>query len=92
MFTIGCVANFWKEKDQITLIKAVEVLTKHEIRVLLRLIGTGPTLESCKRYVLQNNLVDSIVFENEIKHEQLNQFFNEIDLFALPSYYEALFK
>ena len=90
VFTIGCVANFWEIKDQITLIKAVEVLTKQGIRVLLRLIGTGPTLESCKSYVLKNNLVDSIVFDKEIKHEKLNQFFNEIDLFALPSYYEAL--
>lgn len=90
VFTIGCVANFWEIKDQITLIKAVEVLTKKGIRVLLRLIGSGPTLESCKSYVLKNNLVDSIVFEKEIKHEKLNQFFNEIDLFVLPSYYEAL--
>jgi glycosyltransferase involved in cell wall biosynthesis len=90
VFTIGCVANFWEIKDQITLIKAVEVLTKQGIRVLLRLIGSGPTLESCKSYVLKKNLVDSIVFDKEIKHEKLNQFFNEIDLFALPSYYEAL--
>ena len=90
VFTIGCVANFWEIKDQITLIKAVEVLTKKGIRVLLRLIGSGPTLESCKSYVLKNNLVDSIVFEKEIKNEKLNQFFNEIDLFVLPSYYEAL--
>jgi len=90
VFTIGCVANFWKIKDQITLIKAVEQLEKKGTRILLRLIGSGPTLESCKSYVLKNNLNDSIVFEEEIKHEKLNDWYNEIDLFVLPSYYEAL--
>lgn len=90
VFTIGCVANFWEIKDQITLIKSVEVLAKKGIRVLLRLIGSGPTLESCKSYVLKNNLTDFIVFEKEIPHDKLNDWYNEIDLFVLPSYYEAL--
>ena len=90
VFTIGCVANFWEIKDQVTLIKAVEQLEKKGTRILLRFIGSGPTLESCKNYVLKNNLNDSIVFEEEVKHKKLNDWYNEIDLFVLPSYYEAL--
>ena len=50
----------------------------------------GFTLQSCKDYVKNNNLEELIRFENEIKHEVLNDFFNQIDLFVLPSYYEAL--
>ena len=89
-FTIGCVANFWEIKDQITLIKAVEMLLSNGENILLRLIGSGPTLQSCKDYVQLKNLNQFISFEKEIRHELLNTFINKIDLFVLPSYYEAL--
>ena len=90
IFTIGCVANFWEIKDQITLIKSVQLLKEQGKEILLRLIGTGPTLQMSKNFVSGNNLSENIVFEKEIKHEELNLFFNEIDVFILPSYYEAL--
>ncbi len=89
-FTIGCVANFWEIKDQITLIKAVEILLSNGENILLRLIGSGPTLQSCKDYVQEKKLNQFISFEKEKRHELLNTFFNKIDLFVLPSYYEAL--
>ena len=40
--------------------------------------------------MLNNNISESIIFESEISHEKLNNFYNEIDLFVLPSYYEGL--
>ena len=89
-FTIGCVANFWKLKDQITLIKAVGKLHLSAEKIKLRLIGSGPTFNMCLDYVNKNNLNEIISFEKEIEHEKLNLFYNEIDLFVLPSYYEAL--
>ncbi|MBC8266069.1 MAG: glycosyltransferase family 4 protein [Flavobacteriales bacterium] len=89
-FKIGCVANFWKIKDHILLIKAVEILAAEGLDIKLRLIGTGPTFSKCFNYVKNNNLQQSITFEKERSHEGLNDFYNEIDLFVLPSYYEAL--
>ena len=41
MFTIGCVANFWKLKDQITLIKAVEILLLNGLKIEVKFVGTG---------------------------------------------------
>ena len=90
IFTIGCVANFWKIKDQITLIMSTQKIFEDGNKIKLRLIGSGPTLKSCKKYVFENNLTKYILFENEIVHEKLNDFYNSIDLFVLPSYYEAL--
>ena len=90
IFTVGCVANFWEIKDHITLIKSVKKIVKEGKKIKLRLIGSGPTLNTCLLFVKNNNLSKNIIFEKEIKHEKLNQFFNEIDLFVLPSYYEAL--
>ncbi len=89
-YTIGCVANFWKIKDHITLIKAVEQLVYSGERVKLELIGSGPTLVSCKKYVNENHLTGSIVFLKEKEHSKLNDFYNSIDLFVMPSYFEAL--
>lgn len=90
IFTIGCVANFWEIKDHITLIKSIQLLKEQGKEILVRLIGTGPTLQMCKNFVLENDLSGNIIFEKEIKHEELNLFYNEIDIFILPSYYEAL--
>ena len=90
IFTIGCVANFWKIKDHITLIKSTQKIFEDGNKIKLRLIGSGPTLKSCKKYVFENNLSKYILFENEIVHEKLNDFYNSIDLFVLPSYFEAL--
>ena len=89
-FTLGCVANFWKIKDQITLIKAVHSIINTGEIVNLRLIGSGTTLKSCKEYVKLNDLSKYIFFEKEVAHNLLNDFYNKIDLFILPSYYEAL--
>jgi len=89
-YTIGCVANFWEIKDHITLIKAVEQLISSGERIKLKLIGSGPTLAYCKSYVIKNSLSDNIIFLPEKEHSKLNDFYNSIDLFVMPSYYEAL--
>ena len=90
IFTIGCVANFWVIKDQINLIKAVEAISLEGNNILLRLIGSGIKLDECCNYVKEHNLKSIISFESNKEHTELNVFYNEIDLFVLPSYYEAL--
>ena len=89
-FIIGCVANFWDLKDQITLIKAVGILKSKGLNnILVRFIGSGATLNECKEYVENNNLNELISFETEITHRELNDYYNSLDLFVLPSYWEA---
>lgn len=90
VFTIGCVANFWELKDQITLIKAVEILVKggaKDIRTVF--IGSGYLLDTCRKYVETHQLSAYIFFEQERKHTELCSFYNTLDLFVLPSYWEA---
>ena len=89
IFTIGCVANFWKIKDHITLIKSVEFLYHQGIDVKVRIIGSGATLKKCQKYVNSKFLTHIFKFEKELPHELLNDFYNQIDIFVLPSYYEA---
>jgi glycosyltransferase involved in cell wall biosynthesis len=90
-FYVGCIANFWPIKDHINLIKAVGLLVKEGVDdIVLRLIGTGEMFDFCKQYVIDHNLSSYILFEKERKHSELNIFYNQLDLFVLPSYYEAL--
>ena len=65
-YTIGCIANFWKIKDQITLIKSVQRLINKGKNIKLRFIGSGYTLKQCKDYVFTNNLTKSVTFEKEL--------------------------
>jgi glycosyltransferase involved in cell wall biosynthesis len=91
IYTIGCIANFWGIKDQISLIKAFELLILDGITdIQLKLIGSGKKLEFCKNFVRDHNLSAFIIFEKERQHTVINDFYNDIDLFVLPSYYEAL--
>ena len=86
-FTIGCIANFWPLKDQMTLLKALQLL--NDSNVFIKFIGTGHTLHNCQAFVQDNHLEKQVEFLSEIDHSQLNQFYNSLDLFVLPSFYEA---
>ena len=90
IFKIGCIANFWKLKDQITLIKSLHQLHKQNINDwCCEFVGNGPTIQFCIDYVNKNN-IPNIKFTDKISHKDLNIFYNNLSLFVLPSYYEAL--
>ena len=91
-FVIGCIGNFWKTKDHMTLIKAVEKLTKEmsDKSIMVRFIGTGATRTECEDYVKSHHLENNFEFLDEVDHTELNIFYNTLDLFVLPSYDEAL--
>ena len=90
-FTIGCVANFWPIKDQLTLIKAVQHLKDENLytNIHLKFIGSGSTLAFCKHFVDTHNLQSNVEFLATQDHTKMNIFYNSLDLFVLPSYYEA---
>lgn len=89
-YLVGSIANFWPIKDHISLIKAIELLILDgKTDIQLKLIGTGEKLQFCKNYVKDHNLSEFVFFEKERPHHLINNFYNEIDLFVLSSYYEA---
>lgn len=88
-FTIGCIANFTALKDHLSLLRAVARLRNQLGNWCLRLIGSGPTLGLCQAFVREQNLAGNIVFEKEVDHTQLPDFYRSLDLFVLPSYFEG---
>ena len=86
---IGCVANFTPQKDHLTLLRALD-LARHDLGDWrLRLIGTGPTLRDCEAFVREHHLQDRVTFEPERPHSELPDFYRSLDLFVLPSRFEA---
>lgn len=89
-FNIGCIANFWALKDQITLLKAVKILNQNsKTSIKVKFIGSGETLDACKVFTSLNKLGEIVEFKKEVHHRELVKFYNSLDLFVLPSYYEA---
>ncbi len=91
VFKIGCIANFNDLKDHMTLIKAVELLVKSEpeLKLIVSFVGSGSTLASCRDYISQKQLNRYFEFVSEMSHESLPEYFNTLNLFVLPSYFEG---
>lgn len=87
IFTVGMVARFSKQKDQMTLIKAIEYLVKEKKeQVNLLLMGIGKTRKKCERYIIEHNLSDYIkIIEGNFK-----DLIVKTDLFVLATHYEGL--
>lgn len=85
VYTIGMTARFSKQKDQMTLIKAVENLIGKGIPIKLILIGTGKTKRRCEAYVKEKRLQEAIVF----MAGKFEEIIPELDLFVLSTHYEG---
>lgn len=89
-FEIGCVGNFERLKDQMTLLEAVEIVNRKECAsggVGVVFVGSGPERAKCEAYANERGL--DVEFRDEVKHEELPHFYREVDLFVLPSYFEG---
>jgi len=89
-FVIGCVGNFLNIKSQITLIKAVEIILNNNNKIKVKFVGTGITQVDCKKYISTAGMDEYFEFIDVMKHNELNNFYNSLDLFVLPSFSEAL--
>lgn len=86
-FTVGMTARFSSQKDQLTLIRAVEYLIKEkhaDIRLILQ--GSGKHKKQCMKYVKDRALSGHIFFETG----RLADLAKKIDLFVLSTNYEGL--
>ena len=72
-----------------TLLKAVNILKGKIDGLEVRLVGSGVTLDACKAYVEQNGLSDIVLFEKEVDHRDLPDFYRSLDLFVMPSRLEG---
>ncbi|WP_378950855.1 glycosyltransferase [Pelosinus sp. sgz500959] len=86
-YTIGMIARFVTQKDQMTLIKAMEyIIHKKKLPIQLIFQGDGKKKSNCIEYVKKHNLEQAIKFETG----KFLELAPKLDLFILATHYEGL--
>ena len=86
-FVIGHVGNFVPVKNHKFLLKLLEVLKTMSFECELWFAGTGALENSVKNDVVRMGLGGQVKFLGRV--ECTENFYNQIDLFVLPSFYEG---
>ncbi len=82
------IGRLTEQKDQITILKALKILKKKNIKFKALILGSGVEENNLKRYIQNNNLQNVVKIKNFIE----NPFgiMSQADLFILSSKYEGL--
>lgn len=90
VFRISMAARFWDQKDQLSLIKGFEnFLSKSKTsKSFLYLLGDGPNLSKCKKYVQEHNLESNVIFTGRVSN--VNYYYSISDVVALVTNYDAI--
>ena len=81
------IGFFEKQKDQITILKALKIVLKKIKNIHLILIGRGSKYGELKKFVKKNNLQDNVIFLTNVNNPI--KFYKISDLFILSSLYEG---
>ena len=85
-FRLGLLSWFVEKIGIKYLLQAMLMLKENGYNdIKLTLAGDGPLKEGIINYINQNNLRDSIDYIGKIKGTQKQDFYNNIDVFVLPS-------
>lgn len=80
---IGYLGRLSEEKGVDVLIEAISILKHRDIDCSLNIGGKGPLKEELEALVHELEVEDSVTFHGFVSDK--NKFFNEIDIFVLPS-------
>lgn len=87
-FVIGHVGRYEKQKNHKFILQVFQKVLEKNKDSILMLIGTGSLLNHIKDEARSRNLYQHIIFLNHIS--DIERYFNMMDLFILPSFYEGL--
>ncbi len=86
-FKIINIGRLTDQKDQITLLKSINLL-RYKINIRLLIIGTGVEEKNLKDYIRKNNLSNCVKIKNFLDNPY--PYILKSDLFVLSSKYEGL--
>ena len=89
VFTVGCVGRFIDLKDQQGLIRALSLIADRLGDWKLILVGGGKMLPKCKELASDLGIASHVEFVKNIEHADTAKVYGMLDLFVLPSYFEA---
>ena len=92
-FTIGSIGNFIEVKNQLGLVKAVDMLRSRIPHIKLEFCGDNgysDILNPIKDYIRDRHLENIVSILPCVPHNKLSEIYRRWDLFVLPSYFEGL--
>ena len=87
-FVIGNVARFMKQKNHTFILDLFRVVLSKNKDVMLMLLGDGELLEEMKHKAKKLGIEDSVMFLGNVSN--VNEMYQAMDLFLLPSLFEGL--
>ena len=88
-FTIGSVSNFEALKGHVVLLEALALISDKLGDWRLKLVGSGPTEGRIREAITRYGLESHVEIIHDMEHEELPAFYRSLDLFVLPSVFEA---
>ena len=85
---IGHIGRFTAQKNSVHLIEIFAAIAKKESRAVLCLIGDGELREPMMAKIEELGIKDQVNYLG--RREDIQQFYNAMDCFVLPSLYEGL--
>ena len=87
-FVIGNVARFMKQKNHTFTLDLFKVILQKEPNAVLMLLGDGELLEAMKQRARELQIKKSVMFLGNVSN--VNEMYQAMDLFLLPSLFEGL--
>jgi glycosyltransferase involved in cell wall biosynthesis len=89
-FTLIFAGRLTKQKDPLTLLKAMEYLFESRIPFQLIIIGDGPLKKKMIQYVRQEGLAETVRFTGWISKEEIRSFYHRAHLLVACSLDEGM--
>ncbi len=81
---IGFAGSFYGYEGLHLLVEAVRLMRPRHPKLRLLLVGGGPQEAALKAQVQRNGLQDTVIFTGRVPHDQVQRYYELIDLLAYP--------
>lgn len=81
---IGFAGSFYGYEGLHLLVEAVRLMRPRHPKLRLLLVGGGPQEAALKAQVAKNGLQDTVIFTGRVPHDQVQRYYELIDVLAYP--------
>jgi len=81
---LGFIGSFYAYEGLPLLLDAMPIILKQQPDLRLLLVGGGPQEKIIQQKVADSGLQDAVVFTGRVPHEQVQDYYNLVDIFVYP--------
>lgn len=81
---LGFIGSFYAYEGLELLLNALPKILEHRADARVLLVGGGPEETALKHLVIQLNLEDKVIFTGRVPHEEVQNYYDLVDIFAYP--------